>query len=179
MADGTRVVEPRDGTTVETVIDSFEVVFGVGVDEVRDRQRVALAGRAPGSDVPVLNSGPPGNAYGLVTRPVHAPGGAIFSEVLDVIPGATVNVVAYTVPKTGLRIAGFAATGEGDARFRLLIDAQVVMSGRISALQPDLLRALPAPIPVPQGAALVLNVRCDSTVACDYEGTIFTEAHDG
>lgn len=62
MADGTNVFEPESGTSV----DSTEVDFGFG--DVRDRQRMRLAGAGPSDDVPVLATKPTATDNGLVVR---------------------------------------------------------------------------------------------------------------
>ena len=67
MADGTNVVEPTSSTTTQiTTIDTHEVDFGAG--DIRDRQRVILAGLAPGESVPAKNADPAENDYGLLVR---------------------------------------------------------------------------------------------------------------
>lgn len=97
MADGTNIHEPVNGSLVETPIDTFEVSFN-GV--IRDRQRVALAGKTAASDVAVLNTGPLGAEYGVVTRP-------IFPASIGV------NVLNQTVPLTNteLRSSPVAVSG--------------------------------------------------------------------
>lgn len=67
MADGTNVVEPTSPTATQiTTVDSKEIDFGGG--DVRDRQRMMLAGSGATDDVATAATTPTGTERGLVTR---------------------------------------------------------------------------------------------------------------
>lgn len=67
MADGTNVVEPLDATTTTiTTVDSKEIDYGGG--DLRDRQRLIVAGAAPNTDVAVTTATPAAADPGLVVR---------------------------------------------------------------------------------------------------------------
>lgn len=155
MADGTRVVEPLnwDGydqtNTRITTIDTVDIDFGNG--DMRERQRIiVVAGSAR----------------------------TVWNEALSVVPGTTSTVVTL-VGEAKLRVLGFSATGTGDARFRLLIDDQVVVGAPINVTNPEVQRALLVGMLVPAGQTATIEVMCRGTQPCDYEATIYAEVSDG
>lgn len=114
MADGTKVYEPPSGTT----IDTHEVDFGGG--DVRDRQRVAIAGTGAGQDVPAKNTEPADSDYGLLTRAVGpTPGAPIVVSAGNststplgangVFTGVTENVLEFS--DISVNVAGNGAGG--------------------------------------------------------------------
>lgn len=177
--DGTRIVEPSlDGSAATiTDVDSKEIDFGNG--DVRDRQRMLLAGTIPDSDVPVLAHPPTQAAYGLVTRPVAPVGLVAYNSVQTVQSGTVRPVVAFIVSDLGTRVLGFSATGDGDGRFQMDVNSVILTAAKIDFSNKNAERILPTGVPVPQGAIITISVRCDSPVSVGYEATIYMEVHGG
>lgn len=155
---------------------------------IRKRPRVVIGGESAKELVSVTNAAPNPTDYGLVVRPIidgsdfnvsipiEYPGTPVTAfDITTLVPTNTETTIANYIVPTGKTFSfiGFVASGNTNALYKIYVDGNPVLAGRssIATMTLNLTYSL-SPFFVTEGLAINLKVVHQTSVPCDFEGTI-------